>query len=536
MMSFWAILSILKCSKVERFLRHRGAVREEHIKFGVYTLDIGRHKLTKAGQPIRLGSRAFEILCVLASARGQVVTKDQLMERVWPGLVVEENALYVHISSLRKTLDNGDAGPSFVLNESGRGYRLTGLVPMQPVTAAPNTSGALSLPARPSIAVLPFYNMSDDSQQEYFADGIVEDIITGLSRIEWLSVIARNSSFVFKGRNIDVMKVGQDLGVRYVLEGSVRRHQNRVRITAQLIEASTGMHVWAERYDRVLDDIFAVQDEITVSAVAALEPSIQRVELELMKRDRPVSLGAYDLVLQATPFMQVHMPDSMEPAIALLTKALELEPDFFRAHAQLARCFHIRFSRGGLHEKDRVASIRHARAAMGSNDATTLAFAALVIWWRDDVATALELYDRALAISNSNTAALGNSAFHLAWMGKTDIAIERASRALRFSPLEPLLPYLALSVAHYIEGRYEEARSAARRAVEATPQFSVPCLLLSAACQRLGRTEEARAAANQAGSLDPTFTIRTISLSLGKVPEVFSAFADAWREAGLPDQ
>ena len=521
--------------KLNDFCVIGGAVTEEHIKFGDYTLDIGRHELTKAGQPIRLGSRAFEILCVLASARGQVVTKDQLMERVWPGLVVEENALYVHISGLRKALDNSDAASGFVLNEPGRGYRLSGLIPDQTVTAAPNTSGARSLPARPSIAVLPFYNMSDDVQQEYFADGVVEDIITGLSRIEWLFVIARNSSFVFKGRAIDVKQIGRDLGVRYVLEGSVRRHQHRIRITAQLIEASTGMHIWAERYDRVLDDIFAVQDEITVSVVAAIEPSIQRVELELMKRDRPVSLDAYDLVLQATPFMQVHMPHSTAPAIALLSKALELEPDFFRAHAQLARCFHIRFSRGGLHEEDRVAAIRHARAAVGSNDATTLAYAALVIWWRDDVATAFDVYDRALSISNSNTVALGNSAFSLAWMGKTDIAIERASRALRFSPLETHMALLALSVAHFIDGRYSDARSAARRAVEATPQFSVPYLLLSAACQRLGLIDEARIVANHARSLDTTFTIRTISHSLGKVPEVFSAIAAAWREAGLPD-
>jgi DNA-binding winged helix-turn-helix (wHTH) protein len=182
-------------------------VSENHLKFGDFCLDLGRRELTKAGQPIRLGSRAFEILCVLASARGQVVTKDQLLEHVWPDVVVEENALHVHISGLRKALDSGNAGPGFVLTEPGRGYRLTGVQAAQPVTTAPSISGTHSLPDRPSIAVLPFYNMSDDVQQEYFADGIVEDIITGLSRIEWLFVIARNSSFVFKGRAIDVKAV-----------------------------------------------------------------------------------------------------------------------------------------------------------------------------------------------------------------------------------------------------------------------------------------------------------------------------------------
>jgi tetratricopeptide (TPR) repeat protein len=297
------------------------------------------------------------------------------------------------------------------------------------------------------------------------------------------------------------------------------------------------MHIWAERYDRVMDDIFAVQDEITMSVLAALEPSLQRVELERVKRDRPDSLDAYDLVLRALPFLHIYMPGSIEPAISLLSKALELAPGYATAHAQLARCFHIRFSRGGLHEEDRAASVRHARAAMASDDATTLALAALVIWFDEhDVATAFDLFDRALAISNSNVAALANSAFALAWMGKTDIAVERALRALRFSPLEPQLIYLALSVAHFHAGRYEEARSAARRATEANPGFSVPRLLLAAACQRLGRTNEAKIAANQARSLDPTFTIRTFSVTVGLVPDVFSAFADAWREAGLPNQ
>jgi adenylate cyclase len=378
--------------------------------------------------------------------------------------------------------------------------------------------------------------MSDDVQQEYFADGIVEDIITGLSRIEWLFVIARNSSFVFKGRAIDVKQIGRDLGVRYVLEGSVRRSNNRVRITAQLIEVATGMQIWAERYDRVMDDIFAVQDEITVSVVGALEPSLQRIEIERVKRDRPDSLDAYDLVLRALPLVHRNMVGSAETAMPLLSKALEIEPSYSTAHALLSRCFHIRFSRGGLHEEDRTASVRHARAAMVSDDATTLAFAALYIWLDDhDVATSFELFDRALAISNSNVMALSNSAFTLAWMGKVETAVERALHALRLSPLEPHNAYLALSVAHFHAGRYEEARSAARRATEANPGFSVPRLLLAAACQRLGRTEEATIAANQARSLDPTFTIRTFSVTVGLVPEVFSPFAEAWRAVGLPD-
>jgi TolB-like protein/tetratricopeptide (TPR) repeat protein len=512
-------------------------MKEDEVKFGDYRFDLGRRELTKGGQPIRLGSRALEILCVLASARGNVVTKDELLARVWPGVVVEENALHVHISGLRKTLDAGEPSPGFIVTAQGRGYRLAGVRAAPSVAEELDQPAGLALPDRPSIAVLPFYNMSDDVEQEYFADGIVEDIITGLSRIEWLFVIARNSSFVFKGRANDVKQVGRDLGVRYVLEGSVRRAGNRVRITAQLIEAQTGVHIWTERYDRLFDDIFAVQDEITMSVVGAIEPSLRRLEMERVRRDRPDSLDAYDLVLRALPFAHKFMVDGADAAIPLLRKAVELEPDYSGAHALLARCFHVRFSRGGLHEEDRAASIRHARAAIGSDDATALAIAGLVIWFDEhDVATAFDLFDRALAISNSNVIALGNSAFALAWMGQAELAIERALRALRHSPLDALNSYLALSVAHFHAGRYGEARNAARRAAESKPNFSVPQLLLASALQRLGRDDEARAAAQQARVLDSSFTIRRFSVTVGLVSTVFAAFADAWREAGLPDE
>jgi TolB-like protein/Tfp pilus assembly protein PilF len=509
----------------------------DEVRFGDFRLDFGRRELTKAGQSVRLGSRAFEILCVLASARGNVVTKDQLLERVWPGVVVEENALHVHISGLRKVLDTGEPGAGFIVTAQGRGYRLAG-VEAAPCTAAePDLPEGPALPDRPSIAVLPFYNMSNDVEQEYFADGIVEDIITGLSRIEWLFVIARNSSFVFKGRANDVTQIGRDLGVHYVLEGSIRRAGNRVRLTAQLVEARTRVHIWAERYDRLLDDIFAVQDEITMSVIGAIEPSLRRVEIDRVRRDRPDSLDAYDLVLRALPFVHQFTADGANAAILPLTKAVDLEPDYSGAHALLARCFHVRFSRGGLREEDRAAAIRHAHAAMGSDDATALGIAGLVIWLDEhDIAAAFELFDRALAISNSNVTALGSSAFALAWMGQGELAIERALRALRHSPLDALNSHLALSVAHFHAGRYAEARKAARRAAESNPTFSVPQVLVAAALTRLGRDEEARIAARRARSLDPSFTIQRFSMAVGLVPAVFSTFAEAWRDAGLPDQ
>jgi TolB-like protein len=248
-------------------------MNRDEVTFGRFRLDLGQRELSRDGIPVQLGSRALEILCVLAAARGELVTKDELMARVWSGVVVEENAMHVHVSGLRKALDQGKSGQSYIVTVPGRGYRMIGLEP--PIAIAASEAAArpdLTPPDRPSIAVLPFHNMSGDPEQEYFADGIVEDIITGLSRIKSVFVIARNSSFVYKGKAVDVKQVGRELDVRYVVEGGVRKAAGRIRITVQLVEAETGSHLWAECYDRLLDDIFAVQDLVTVSVIGAIAP------------------------------------------------------------------------------------------------------------------------------------------------------------------------------------------------------------------------------------------------------------------------
>jgi adenylate cyclase len=220
----------------------------------------------------------------------------------------------------------------------------------------------LTLPDKPSIAVLPFANMSGDPEQEYFADGMVEEIITALSRIRWLFVIARNSSFIYKGQAVDVKQVGRELGVRYVLEGSVRKAGGRVRITAQLIDATSSVHLWADRFDRALDDVFALQDELTISVVGAIEPSLRKAEIERARRKRPDSLDAYDLYLRALPLASTAMPEDADKALPLLEEAIRLEPDYSAAHAVLAWCHEQRYLRGGLDEATREAARRHARA------------------------------------------------------------------------------------------------------------------------------------------------------------------------------
>jgi adenylate cyclase len=398
----------------------------------------------------------------------------------------------------------------------------------------------LALPDKPSIAVLPFTNMSGDPEQEYFADGMVEEIITGLSRIKWLLVISRNSSFIYKNKPTTAKEVADKLGVRYVLEGGVRKSGNRVRISAQLIDAETGAHLWAEQYDRLLEDVFAMQDEITMCVVGAIEPSLRKAEIDRVKRQRPNNLNAYDLVLRALPLVYAAMTKPATMAIPLLEDALKLEPDYGAAHAFLSWCLHVRFARGGLHQEDRIAAIRHAHAAIahGNDDATALATAAFVIALDGhDTTTALKLFDRAMELSNSNVFALGCSAITLAWMGKTALAIERAQRALRLSPFDPLnwLSNHALAIAYFYTQRYGDAADAARSAIDANPGFSIPRAVLAAALMRLGRVEEAKAAVQGVLECEPSFTVYGTLANVGLEPAVSGPLADAWREVGLPE-
>src|SRR5215831_3003317 len=268
------------------------------ISFGRFQFDLTRRELRRDEKPVRLGSRALDILCVLASAEGRLVTKDELMAQVWQGTVVEENNLHFHISSLRRALDADGTGESWIVTVPGRGYRL--LRPREPPAATEPAPGpGLPVADKPSLAVLPFLNLSGDPEQEYFADGMVEEIITALSRIRWLFVTARNSSFAYKGQNVDVKRVGRELGVRYVLEGSVRKSANRIRIAAQLIDAGTGAHLWADHFDGRLEDVFELQDKVASSVAGVIEPALQAAETARSTGRPTTDLTAYDLYLRA---------------------------------------------------------------------------------------------------------------------------------------------------------------------------------------------------------------------------------------------
>jgi adenylate cyclase len=400
--------------------------------------------------------------------------------------------------------------------------------------------GALALPDKPSIAVLPFQNMSGDPEQEYFVDGMVDDIITGLSRIKWLFVIARNSTFTYKGRAVDVKQVGRELGVRYVLEGSVRKAADRVRITGQLIDAATGAHVWAERYDRKSDDIFALQDEIALSVVGAIEPSLRRAEVERVKRKRPDSLDAYDLVLRAFPDVYSGMPEGATKALVLLERALALDSTYALAHAFAAMCHHNRFLRAGLHEEDRAASICHAQAAIvyGQDDALALTFAGFSIGMDGhDRAAAFAAFEAALAVSPSTALTYILGSVILGWTGEAERSIEWGERAMRLSPFDPwaFAAFGSLALGHFQRGRYDEAANAAYKAVQSNPAHSINYVLLAAPLAKLGRLEDAKAAAARVLQLQPAFRYSRQFSGVDCAPALAASLSEALRATGLPE-
>jgi len=515
-----------------------------YYELGPFRLDAESEILFRGTVPIPLGQRAVALLRALVACPGVPVSKDDLIAAAWPGISVEESNLTVQIANLRRILSGEPGGDNWIETMQRRGYRYVGPMVVKdsvvrgatgPVQPAPS----FELPDKPSIAVLPFANLSGDVDQEYFADGMVEDIITGLSRIKWLFVVARNSSFIYKGKAVGARQVGRELGVRYVLEGSVRKAGTRLRIGAQLVDAETSAHVWAERYDQPLTDIFALQDEITLSVVGAIEPNLRDAEITRVKRKRPDNLDAYDLVLRALPHVYAAMPDEAAKALPLLKKALTLEPDYATAHGFLAWCYEILFVRAGLKKEYRAAALSHARAALtyGRDDATAMAPAAFTIAMVEhDRVTAFEAFEHAVALSPSSALTLFLGACAMGYAGEAERAIDWAQRALRLSPFDRVVygAYHALAVSHFLRGRYEEAAAAGRRAVRSNPGFSVSHSLLAAPLAKLGRIEEAQAVAKRVLELQPAFSAAGFCAALALPGYLANAITEAWRDAGLP--
>jgi TolB-like protein/Tfp pilus assembly protein PilF len=510
--------------------------------FGPFRLDADAEMLFRGAEPMVLGQRAVALLRLLLARPGEPVSKDALIEAGWPGRAIEDSNLTVQIAALRRIFEEGAGGASWIETLPRRGYRYVGPVVTtdnSPAAATPQTS-PLALPSKPSVAVLPFSNLSSDPEQEYFADGMVEDIIAGLSRIKWLFVVARNSSFTYKGNAVDVKRVGRELGVRYLLQGSLRKDGSRVRISAQMIEAETGGHVWAERYDRPLDDVFALQDEITLSVVGAIEPSLRRAEIERVKRKRPESLDAYDLVLKAQLDVDSGIPERVTTALVFLERALALDPNYALAHACAAVCHHCLFLRGGLREESRAASIRHAEAAIlhGQDDALALTFAGFSIGMDGhNRAAAFAAFEAALAVSPSSARTYIFGSVILAFAGEAERAIEWGERGMRLSPFDPwaFSAFHALTLGHFHRGRYETAADAAHKAVQSNPAFSFSYMLLAASLAKLGRRKEAKAAAARVLELQPAVRYSRHFAGVDCSPALTAALCEALRGTGMPE-
>jgi len=404
---------------------------------------------------------------------------------------------------------------------------------------------ALPLPDKPSIAVLPFANMSGDPEQEYFADGMVEEITTAISRLPWLFVIARNSAFTYKGKPIDVKQVARELGVRYVLEGSVRKAGNRVRITGQLIDTTTGAHIWAERFDGALDDVFELQDQVASNVVGAIEPKLIVAETERAIRKPTDNLGAYDLYLRALAQFQKLTQPGRDAAIALLTQALAIDPSYAPAAAAIGWCqlFHA-FTGSPVSAPEIAESVRLATQVVETGkdqpDALWMAAYTLSIFTGAH-ATAAGMIDHALTLNPNSANAWCARGWVAAMQGRADPAIEALQRAIRLSPLDPLrwLFVGGISFAHLVARRFEEAVDWADRYVREQPRLGSGYRIKAVACAHLGRLRQAQECARRILELQPAFTISEWQRTYAEFmcsPETLAMCMDGLRKAGLPEE
>jgi adenylate cyclase len=402
----------------------------------------------------------------------------------------------------------------------------------------------LPLPDKPSLAVLPFQNMSGDPEQEYFADGIVEEIITALSRFKALFVIARNSSFTYKGRAVDVKQVGRELGVRYVLEGSVRKAANRVRISGQLVDTTTGAHLWADRFDGGPGDIFDLQDQVTESVVGAIAPAVEKAEIERAKRKPTESLDAYAVYLRGlAKLYQFGNRQANDEALRLFNSAIELDPEFASAYSRAAYCYPWAKSEGWIsvtgNEIAEVTRLAQRAVELGKDDAMALAASgwALAFVVRD-LGGGAALIDRALLLNSNLAEAWYCGGWVKNWLGEPKLAIERFARAMRLSPLDPWAAAMrgGTAHAHFFLGRYDEAASWAAMALQDNPDIQTGLRMAAASNAMAGWLEQAHKAVARLRQLNPALRVSNLKDVLGPYGHAnLSRYEEGLRQAGLPE-
>jgi TolB-like protein len=527
--------------------------------FEDYVLDDKRRELTLRGQVVAVGPQVFDLLLLFVNNPDRVISKDELLKAVWNGRIVSESTITSHINAVRKAIGDTGEEQRLVRTVARKGYRFVGQIevdelretqqPYRPdfderASTAPNEMpSSLVLPDKPSITVLPFQNLSGDPEQEYFADGIVEDIIAALSRMRWLFVIARNSSFTYKGRTVDTKGISQELGVRYVLEGSVRKCGNKVRITGQLIDATSGTHIWAERFEGALNDIFELQDQITQNVVGAIAPQLERAEIERAKRKPTESLDAYDYYLRAMAKLHNGTREALDQALPLFYKSIELDPEFASAYGMAAWCYFWRKLNGWMTDRtlEIAEGVRLARLAvsLGRDDAVALTRGGHALsHLAGEVDGGIALLDRARLLNPNLAPAWFLGGILRALRGETDAAIEHLTHAVRLSPLDPEMfrMQVGMAFAHFFAGRFDSTTQWAEKALGNLPSFLAPVALLAASHALSGRMDKARLAMQRLRELDPSLRLSNLKDWLPiQRPEDFMRFADGLRLAGLPE-
>jgi TolB-like protein len=518
--------------------------------FGDYEIDIERRELRRAETPIHVEPQVFDLLVYLVQNRDRVVSKDDLIASVWKGRIVSESTLTSRINATRTAIGDNGKEQKLIRTVARKGLRFVGIVHEEttgveparlPDPADEARPRPISLPPseRPAIAVLPFTNMSDDPEQEYFSDGISEDIITALSRLRWFLVIARNSSFVYKGKAVHMKQIAEELGVGYVVEGSVRRSGEQVRITAQLNDVTTGSHIWAEHYDRNLTDVFAVQDGITESIVAAIEPQLYAAESFRARRKLPDSMDAWDLVMRALSYYwRVTRQDNVV-AQALLEKAIAIDPNYGQALGVLAtsQTFGAHMGWADMATTIPIAE-RAALAAILADSEDPWAHNALgcVYLFTRRFDDSLAEFELALQLNPSFSLAQGYYGLALSYCGHWEEADLAAQRALRLSPRDPFSAiYCGIAAyAQFVGHNYEEAMRFSREAIRQRSDFVGAHRVLTAAAGMAGHTETGSIALQALRRAQPNISLAWIATEMPMGRDVDKEhYLEGFRRAGL---
>jgi TolB-like protein/Tfp pilus assembly protein PilF len=536
------------------------------LRFDTYEVDLVQQELRRAGTVVPIEPQVFDVLAYLVQNRGRIVSKDDLLEAVWQGRIVSDAALTSRISAARRAVGDDGNTQALIRTVHKRGFRFVGDVQVEDATSstggetmkelspghilsqdtptlAPAAAPAepLPLPHKPSIAVLPFQNMSGDPEQEYFADGLTEDIITGLSQQQWFFVIARNSSFTYKGEAGDVRQIAEQLGVRYILEGSVRKSASRVRVTGQLIDAALGNHLWAERYDRELSDIFELQDEITTRVVGSVSPQILIAEAARVRRKTPQSVEAWDLVMQALPYMWRMTTEDHGRAQDLLLEAIAHDPEYAHAYAMLGWTYITMFNLDTgrpIHEFTERALDAGTRAVeLDDQDPWAHLVLGLAHARRRHPKPALMHLSKAIELNPNFALGHAGLGYGLAAGGDPERGLEALEQAHRLSPRDPFLAIYAPTVRYmalFALARYEEAVTVCRSAIAMHPKHAGAWRLLTVSLGLLGKAEEAKAALAQTLMLQPDLSLNHVeSNTIYADPADRARFREGLLKAGL---